>query len=569
MKFRHSFFAKFLVVLLAILIPIVALYTYSNRLSVKIVEDNIESSTLSRLSYLLGQIDSRMNQLKFSTMLLIQDNDIQMFKHINDLSKYEQIALRGRIMQKLNLQITGSAWPYDITLYSPMNATAVSADSPTGHGSVLADDRRFAQWEYENGQFSYGFSDSLSDPGKLLLKFAFPKTDISQMLDQFKAAGQGDPFFYSASGDVIVNKSQSLASVHTIIQALPGEVLGDRGKLNVDIHGKQYVAHYSKSEISNWYLIDYVPVEEVLEPINKSMTMFYITLGLLILMAVMSIYYLYMKVRLPIKELIQQMYRLKRGDYKARIVKSYPNEFGVISTRFNEMSEQIGQLIEQVYLHEIRYRDAVMKQLQSQINPHFLYNCFYFITSMAKLGENDAIVAMSVNLGDYYRYTTRVENQIVSLEDELRLVNNYLSIQKLRMNRMNYELDVPAEMLGVRVPRLLVQPIVENAIIHGFEKMPGQVTLRVIGTIATDRYTLSVEDNGAGMTEEELEALTAKLARPMELSTGCGLWNINERVKHHFGEGSGIDIVRKKEGGVKVSMYWRRKVWAGEESGHV
>lgn len=131
-------------------------------------------------------------------------------------------------------------------------------------------------------------------------------------------------------------------------------------------------------------------------------------------------------------------------------------------------------LIEQVYLEQLRAKDAHLKQLQSQINPHFLYNCLFFIKSKAVVGDTDSVEAMALNLGEYYRYITKTDHSLTTLQDELKLLENYLEIQNLRKQRISYEMDIAEDLLGLQIPRLLIQPLVENSIIHGIEKRSAQ-----------------------------------------------------------------------------------------------
>src|SRR5690606_39681649 len=124
------------------------------------------------------------------------------------------------------------------------------------------------------------------------------------------------------------------------------------------------------------------------------------------------------------------------GYFSVRLNYSARNEFSLLFARFNIMAQRIQELIENVYEEKLRRREATLKQLQSQINPHFLYNCLFFIKNMARMKNEEAVVAMSLNLGEYFRYTTRLGNQTATLAEELSVIVNYLEIQNLRMRRI-------------------------------------------------------------------------------------------------------------------------------------
>ncbi|MCZ4142000.1 two-component sensor histidine kinase, partial [Escherichia coli] len=168
---------------------------------------------------------------------------------------------------------------------------------------------------------------------------------------------------------------------------------------------------------------------------------FYGSMIFLLITGAFVAYLLYVQVQMPVKQLIRGFQRLKQEDYSVRIKPKGKNEFSFLSERFNSMVEKIQQLFEHVYLEQIHVREARLKQLQSQINPHFFYNCFSFITSMAKLKRVDAVVAMSHNLSRYYRYTTRQERDLVPLREEIEFVTCYLEIQQMRMERIRYTVE--------------------------------------------------------------------------------------------------------------------------------
>jgi two-component system sensor histidine kinase YesM len=377
------------------------------------------------------------------------------------------------------------------------------------------------------------------------------------MLDSYKSGGQGDPFMYDEELGFIATSTGRTEMLGLVVEQLEARDPQDRGHFVASLQGKKYLVTYTKSERVGRYLIDYLPLEQILSPITQSRNLFYVSIGLLIVMGLTASYLLYRHIQVPIRYLVRGVRQIQRGELSARIPSLPNNEFDFLFVRFNEMAARIQLLIENVYQEKLRSREATLKQLQSQINPHFLYNALFFVKNMAKLGETDAVVAMTDNLGDYYRYATRVENQLPLLHDEIELVRNYLVIQNLRMNRIRYEIDVPERMLDRHVPRLIVQPIVENAIIHGLEPKADPGSIRIVGRESREACELIVEDDGIGMTEEECRALIEMLDQKMGEEMGCGVWNVHQRLGLQFGEGSGLEIVRLQEG-TRVTLRWKK-----------
>ncbi len=176
------------------------------------------------------------------------------------------------------------------------------------------------------------------------------------------------------------------------------------------------------------------------------------------------------------------------------------------------------------------------------------------------LDDRDSVVEMSQNLAEFYRYTTRVENQWVTVREELKMVSHYLSIQNLRMQRLEFEVSVPEEMMELRIPRLIVQPLVENAIIHGIEQNAAGGLIKITGGQDNVLNKIMVEDNGAGMTPEQIKHLHFQLGMPMSDEIGCGTWNVHHRLYYQFGEGSGLSFQQSPTGGVKAVIAWNRTV---------
>src|SRR5690606_17807950 len=212
------------------------------------------------------------------------------------------------------------------------------------------------------------------------------------------------------------------------------------------------------------------------------------------------------------------------GYFSVRLNYSARNEFSLLFARFNIMAQRIQELIENVYEEKLRRREATLKQLQSQINPHFLYNCLFFIKNMARMKNEEAVVAMSLNLGDYYRYITRSESDLATIREELKMVTNYLEIQSLRLERVKFTIDVPDDILDKTVPRLTLQPIIENAILHGIEPKAENGEINIYGDFNDNVYTITVEDSGVGMSEDQLNKIKTSLKNPRDEKLAGGTW---------------------------------------------
>jgi two-component system sensor histidine kinase YesM len=306
-------------------------------------------------------------------------------------------------------------------------------------------------------------------------------------------------------------------------------------------------------------MIDYLPLGQAIEPIIRTQKFFYITCVMLFMTGVLILLFMYRKVQIPIITLLKGVRQLKHGDFSFRITRSSRNEFDFLYDNFNDMAAQIQELIEKVYKEQLISKEAILKQLQAQINPHFLYNCLFFINNMTRLGNEEAVTAMTQNLAEYFRYSTRLDQAMTTLDKELGMVENYLNIHCLRMERLTYSINIPDAMTKIPIPKLLIQPLVENSVIHGIEQKQESGIIRITGIEEHGLYRLIVEDDGRGVPPDKIKELMLRITQPQDEAMGCALWNIKQRMNTHFEEPAGMEFCPSSMGGLQVSLYWPRE----------
>lgn len=568
---RLNIFSKIIILICLLLVPILILYTVSNRISKHVIQDHLQSSNLNQLSFFLHQLDSRMDQLSMFPVILSKDPYIREFVEKRTSANYDILKEQSRLTEKLGLQSVSSEWRNDLTIALPKEERFVSSNIYQNFDESLIKGDVRTTWAYSKQHFddrtqNY-FQREIAEPATArtkeqaiaIFQVGFSTQNIVEMLDLYKNDKHSDPFLFHVNHEPILNSTSSAKIVDGLLPLLRSEPLSDNGQKILDIDHHQFLVSFAKSAQLGWYLIDYVPLQSIMAPITRSSEFFYISVGLLLMMSILASFLLYRNVQIPIGKLMGSVQRIKRGDFSARIDYHSHNEFDFLILRFNEMAEQIQLLVENVYAEKIRSREATLKQLQSQINPHFLYNSLFFMINSAKLDDQEAVVEMGENLASYYRYMTRVENQSVTVQEELEMVKHYLAIQNLRMQRLESIVDVPEEMMEAEIPRLILQPIVENAIIHGIEQSIGGGCIRITGEQDRERFRIIVEDNGMGMTPDDMRELETKLTLPMSEEIGCGTWNVHQRLIYQFGEGSGLSFHPSASGGLKVVISWNRQ----------
>ncbi|OMC97282.1 histidine kinase [Paenibacillus sp. FSL R5-0636] len=570
--YRYNLFTKIVSIMVIMLIPITILYFYSNKTTTDVLRTELNTSNNNQLSFFQNQVESNMELLSSWPILLIHDPDILSLKDTyleKGRLNLDTINLIKRIQTKISIQESSSNWKSKLYLYSPSIHRMVSENDAKLYEDEDLKREVKSGWHVEKieGQegdrfvfswfsFTPFMSEFAPEKVKTVMKVEFDSRNIEDMLDKFKSDGRRDPFYYKQGTGLIFNRSADKVLAKELVDRLEETQLKPSENRTVKIEGESYSVNIVYSDKMGWYLIDYMPLNEILHPILTSNRLFYFAISALLLMSCLVAYLLYVQVQVPIRLLVGGFQRLKQGDYSTRVEIKGKNEFSFLSGRFNSMVEQIQMLIENVLMEKIHVREARLKQLQSQINPHFFYNCFSFITSMAKLDNMGAVVGMSHNLSRYYRYTTRQERDLVALSEEVEFVNHYLEIQKMRMSRLRYEINIPPQMRKRELPPLVLQPLVENAVIHGIEPIAKEGLVRITGSCVGREMTLTVEDDGQGMTTEGIIELENKLSRAMDEEMGCGLWNVHQRMRLRFGETSGLRISPSPLGGLQVTLQW-------------
>lgn len=579
---RINLFTKIVLILIVMLLPIMGLYYFSNRTSTEVLRNELNDSNTNRLLFFQNQVNTNISSISLWPNLLIHDPDISVlrdtFESPGSSLPLDMITLINRIQRKLSIQENSSNWRSALYIYSPILNRVISSNDVRAYDENDLKQRMKQGWQVKaagDGQFLFSLftvspyvSFNRPQDANLIIEVQFDSRNIVQMLDEFKSDGRRDPFFYKSETGAIYNNSASREVAEELVLLLESENTMDVSNQTVRLDGESYLVNSQWSDTTQWYLIDYIPLADVVGPIEQSNRLFYLSVGFLLLMSCVLAYVLYAQVQAPLKQLVGSFQKLKYEDYTVRLKPKGKNEFSFVFMRFNSMVAQIQELFGRVYLEKIHVREARLKQLQSQINPHFFYNCFSFISSMSKMKNHEAVVAMSQNLSSYFRYTTRQERELVSLSEELEFVVSYLEIQKLRRSRLDFHIELPPRMRNIDLPPLIIQPLVENAVLHGIEKKAGEGIIRITVSEEEGLYRIVVADNGKGMEEEERKVLIRQLAEPMDEKTGCGLWNVHQRMQLRYGENAGILLGVSDFGGLRVTLYWQQQDTKGAGMTH-
>ena len=259
----------------------------------------------------------------------------------------------------------------------------------------------------------------------------------------------------------------------------------------------------------------------------------------------------------PIYRLKTMASKIAQGDLSIRVKKPEISELDELTVSLNTMAEKLGELIEQNIQKQQNLQKAEMKALQAQITPHFMYNTLDTILSLAEDGQNANVVTTTLALSNFFRLSLNKGRDWVSVAEEKSHVESYLAIQKMRYGAiLEYEIDIAEDMLPESMLKILLQPLVENAIYHGIKmtRRGGLITLK--GTSRGEHLVFTVEDNGRGMDREELERLRQNLSR-YDVSNpemGFGLYNVFKRIQLYYEIDNGLTVESEYNKGSKVTL---------------
>lgn len=319
------------------------------------------------------------------------------------------------------------------------------------------------------------------------------------------------------------------------------------------IDGKRYLVTASVIPTLDWLMIGLTPVNELTKA-GKAMTQIIYVVG--IIAALISTFFslrVSRSVTKPLIYLTDTMKKFGKGDLSVRVPVLYEDEIGILSEEFNKMSEQIRQLVDQVYREQRAKRKSELAALQAQINPHFLYNTLNSVSSLIKMNCPDEAFIMIQAIGTFYRTSLSDGKTLIPLEQEITNIENYIKIQKVRYgNKIEYEIDIENEILQEWIVKLTLQPLVENSIYHGIKEMRGKGIIRIKGWKEKNKVFIQVSDNGLGIPEEKLEELFSKGYR--EKGSAFGLFNIQQRLQIYFGKEYGLTVESKLSQGTKATV---------------
>ncbi|MDU5173854.1 histidine kinase, partial [Clostridium sp.] len=245
----------------------------------------------------------------------------------------------------------------------------------------------------------------------------------------------------------------------------------------------------------------------------------------------------------PIKSLIENMGSKVETNLNYNFAYNKNDEIGILINSYNDMKTRINTLITINYKNQIEQKELELKQLQNQINPHFIYNTLESIHMMAEINDDPETSTMAEYFGTIIRYSMNRRINTVKLKDEIEIINNYIYLQRIRFDSLfTIENLVTDDVLNCEIIKMIIQPLIENSIYHGLSECDGNGKIIIQALKSNDNLIITVSDNGIGIDDKTLESLNDYINDKNELFNGIALRNINKRLKLNYGEEYGLEI---------------------------
>lgn len=571
-----TIYPKLVLSFLLMMIPIYVSSLLMNQSGQEVVQKQISESMASRVHFYLTSLETELSRLTKLKLEYVNDDDLLTLgtaaERLNDFERSRTILA---VKSKLYLLKSSSPFVENVKLYIPALGRSIIANN---YDDSIPEDELNAILEPDNMKstvFSYRdrlllsgvYPDAIYVNRKpvLAVEIELSKAEIVRTLSSIVNGEQGGALLIDSDHDWNVSAGidgQLLANFSDTLLGQPGNVRKEMGQFTMEANGNSFFVAHEYSDVLDTTLAVFVPASTVLQPLNQHRNWIWtLSLIALVLIALFS-YWIYRLIHKPVKRLMISFRKVEKGDLSIRVYHRNQDEFHYLYNQFNHMVDRIQVLIHEVYEQQIRSQQSELKQLQSQINPHFFYNSFFILQGLVRMREHELADRMFHHLGSYFQFITRTGAETVSLGMEMKHAASYVEIQKIRFSGT---IDVEQEECPEAwersvVPRLIVQPLIENAYVHGLENKTQGGRLRIRFREEPGEFLcIEVEDNGDSLDGEGLERLRKWLAASDRAMETTGILNVHRRLRLKFGSECGLTVYRSELGGLLARLTIRRE----------
>ena len=520
-----------------------------------------------------SQIDTCIDSINMSTQFFLADSE--MLNVLNAASEGKKLDLQAIVdfkendVKNLERLVSNNPLLYGVRIYASNDR--VSEVMPVLYTQSRMNNLEWAQAGKTGWVFGYtdtAFSALITSHRERLAGLITPITDYKNgvvgtieaavtMETMFPELYEGKAnefgFFMTDEGDVFFDESRD-ESTQALIDLLTKDAACSEKETCVryiKIDGKKLVVSSLHSKKLSGNLISVQDITANVKNVYKTRNFFVlIMLGVLVLLGFV-IDFIVKRMLRQFYAILESMKRVREGDLSVRIEGESSDEMGVLGSSLNDMLDKIENLMKENIDREVLAKNSEIRALQNQINAHFIYNVLESIKMMAEIEEKYDISDAITSLGKLLRYSMRWVSGNVTVGEELDYIQDYMALINLRYDYpIHLGVNIAPELMNLQIPKMSLQPLVENAILHGIEPLGVESTLYIKGSIEGDDCIIEVSDSGRGMSEEEVAILRKRIESALEVNggkgNGIGLKNVHDRIVMAFGKGYGLSMYSKQ-----------------------
>lgn len=424
-------------------------------------------------------------------------------------------------------------------------------------GKYLQTSTRSIQFDGENfySVQTGGNGSIVTENAHFILVITFSSQRVKENLALLNTSPKSGAFIYNEANDVMLESCMAESVGVRLWNCLEKDGQGEYIRVqHISVGEEKYLVSVGGMGEMGVF-VQYVAENSIMEYVDQSWIAMIIFFIFMILLSVYFILYTRKVVHKPLATLTKAFEKIKEGNLDEHIYHGRNDEFSYLYQAFNDMEDRLKRLIAEVYVQKNLAQKAQMKQLQAQINPHFLYNSFFTLSRRIKRQDYENAEEFAKHLSNYFKYLTRDGSDYIPLKQEVEHAKSYAAIQQARFSEHIQVMfgELPKEYEDLLVPRLILQPLLENSFEHGLEDKVQGGLLKVIFVPQKDELKILVEDNGEEAEEQDIRKMQASLEE-QELDEITGLVNIHRRLKVYFRGRAGLFIERSSLGGVSITI---------------
>lgn len=564
---KHSVFWKLITLFIVITLPVLVIGITAMALSSKKLEKEIYQSVQASADNFAAALDEEMEALFHSAYTIYSATKLDWYSLSDSLmSPYDREQNFNQIVTFITNLRNSNSCVRNIRVYiSPLlraanaEGTGMGSSSPISqeefdHAASLLPDKNFLQ--YEDSRIFWLQTNAPRAPENII-EVELDKNRLKRRLQSSVASSENYYALYTQSKDFALTNIEDPELMEAIrLNDMPDPSLKP---VRINLSGKYYTVFYSHLDFLDSTYIQAVPYTRLM---YQSRLTAILTAGFLLAMFAGTLLFLSgvrFYVHKPLSNLISAFSRIGSGDLDVRITETANTEFSRLYKEFNHMASRLNTLIEQGSQQKILLQKAEMKQLQAQINPHFLYNSFFMLQRTIQYDDREEAEMLAEELGMYFRYVTRDKQDTVLLSQEYEHARIYCHIQQLRFaGRIDITLQaLPEAFLNLPVPKFILQPILENSFTHGLENKMSDGLLVISFQALGNRLVIHIEDNGEELTEDRLKMMQRKIEHCGMNYSGqeiTGILNVYKRLAFYSQNAGVLRLSRSELGGLHTEI---------------